>query len=73
MSRDRRANPTKLLACESDRHLNSNTSDDAASVEAESTQDAPRGSQMAISSLWGVFAEVGSYWQSVSPGALMSA
>ena len=59
--------PNKPRACESDDNTESDGLDDTSSTEIESIQDAPSDFQMAISSLWGVFAEVGGYWQAVSP------
>lgn len=56
----------ELLTCESDGSTASNNLENTLSTDIEPIQNAPSGSHMAISSLWGVFAEVGGYWQSVS-------
>jgi len=66
--------PNELLACESD--IDPDT-DIEGSVITSSTlnevrQDAPSDFWMAISALWGVFADVGGYWQSVSLCVVLS-
>jgi len=61
-------NPNELLACESD--IDSNTDNEGSYITSstlnEVNQDASSDFWMAISALWGVFADVGGYWQSVS-------
>jgi len=65
--------PSELLACESDIDPNSDAEGSCATSSTlnERIHDASSDSWMAISALWGVFADVGGYWQSVSLGVVL--
>lgn len=60
--------PNEHLACESDNEPDTDTDGSCVtfSTSNERNDDAPSDLWMAISALWGVFADVGGYWQSVS-------
>ena len=60
--------PELRLACESghDAESDADSFEDSASICTTSTRDASTDQSMAISSLWGLLAEVAGYWQSVS-------
>jgi len=63
------ASPNELLACESDNDSNTDTEGSyvtSSTLHERNNHDAPSDFWMAISALWGVFADVGGYWQSVS-------
>ena len=62
------SNPDQRLTCESARNINdpSDFNSPSTSSLVASFRDAPSGTFMAITSLWGVLTDVGEYWQSVS-------